>query len=661
MMTLHDSVQLAAAKLKTHRVRTAIVVIIASLLFAGIVLVLTMLTGAARSAQSFGTEGLGSRYIVQARPIFDQQVFFAGTPEIIETFKARTIQLKADKKAVAKKLNLTYDATTDTNLPLMEGKNGSGGTEYYLNSNNPEVREALNTYAQAIPHIAFTDFSALAHQAGAKQFFQSATNPMNGGFMVGSSSQSSSVVPILGGKEQSNDQNKGGNMGEPRGVGTITSLGITYFDSSLMTPFVLPGQNLALGKDGALPVIAPMSVAEQVLGLQALPSTANAQQRLDRLVQLRTSIAGKTADLCYRNSASSDLLQQAKQQEKDIAANKGKAGYTMPALQYTAPTDACGAVSIKKDTRSAEEKKQAENELTFKKQFEDYREPDQQIMKIRIVGFSQDMSFQPGFSARSIVESVLHTGLGSGWFAPAEAVTDGSVADKLQPMLRKRMNTELVYYAEFSNLTSAKKFAKEASCDSKVSSNMMGPPQVGQQDPRVVDCYKQGKYFDISPFGNNASAIEDMRRGVWKVMRYVAPAVLVLASLVLMGIVGKIIADSRRETAVFRALGATRFTIAQIYLTYSLFIAAFVMMLSFVIGSGLALALSHKLSPDASIAAVLAYSAQDVHKQFTFYGVDMMYVVVILVLIALAALLSTALPLLTNIQRNPIRDMRDEN
>lgn len=75
MMTLHDSVQLAAAKLKTHRVRTAIVVIIASLLFAGIVLVLTMLTGAARSAQSFGTEGLGSRYIVQARPIFDQQVF----------------------------------------------------------------------------------------------------------------------------------------------------------------------------------------------------------------------------------------------------------------------------------------------------------------------------------------------------------------------------------------------------------------------------------------------------------------------------------------------------------------------------------------------------------------------------------------------------------
>ena len=58
MMTLHDSVQLAAAKLKTHRVRTAIVVIIASLLFAGIVLVLTMLTGAARLALKAWVAGI---------------------------------------------------------------------------------------------------------------------------------------------------------------------------------------------------------------------------------------------------------------------------------------------------------------------------------------------------------------------------------------------------------------------------------------------------------------------------------------------------------------------------------------------------------------------------------------------------------------------------
>jgi ABC-type antimicrobial peptide transport system permease subunit len=128
-----------------------------------------------------------------------------------------------------------------------------------------------------------------------------------------------------------------------------------------------------------------------------------------------------------------------------------------------------------------------------------------------------------------------------------------------------------------------------------------------------------------------------------------------------MGIVGKIIADSRRETAVFRALGATRFAVAQIYLTYSLFIAAFIMLLAFVVGSGTALLLSNRLSPDASVSAVLAYNAQDVHKQFTFYGLDITYVAIVLCMVVLAALLSTVLPLLTNMRRNPIRDMRDEN
>jgi hypothetical protein len=105
MMTLRDSVQLAAAKLRTHRIRTGIILFIASLLFAGIVLVLSMLTGAARSVQSFGSEGLGGRFIVQGRPIVDGMIMNAGTPEIFETLKARTVTLKAEKKEAAKKLN----------------------------------------------------------------------------------------------------------------------------------------------------------------------------------------------------------------------------------------------------------------------------------------------------------------------------------------------------------------------------------------------------------------------------------------------------------------------------------------------------------------------------------------------------------------------------
>ncbi|QQS20107.1 ABC transporter permease [Candidatus Saccharibacteria bacterium] len=664
MMTLRDSVQLAAAKLRTHRIRTGIIVVIASLLFAGIVLVLSMLTGAARSAQSFGTEGLGSRFIVQARPIVDNMVMNTGTPEIFDTLKARTATLKAEKKAAAKRLNQNYDPANDMNLPVSEYKNANGGTDYFLNPSHPETKAALDAYVRSIKHIGFDDFSNLANNSGAKQLYKSSGGVNMGNFGVSPGLGDASVVPIIEGKELAYDQTKasGNYSTEPRGVATLTTLGWTYFNSSLLTPFVLPGQNLALGKEGDVPVIAPISAAEQVLGMPNLPATATTQQRLERLVTLRRDIAGKTTSLCYRNGTSSNLLEQAKSQAKDMAANKGKAGYTAPSLQYAIPVDPCGEVTLKKDTRSYDEKKQAADELSFKKQYENYQEPTQGILKVRIVGFSQDLSYQQGFSARSIIESVLQTGLGQGWFSPSEAITDGSIAAKIQPSIAKKTNAEQVYYAEFASLTAAKQFAEEFSCDSKVMlSNMSDMPKPGQSDPRVVDCYKMGKYFDIAPFGNNASAIEDMRRGVWKVMRYVAPAVLLIASLVLMGIVGKIIADSRRETAVFRALGATRFAIAQIYLTYSLFIGIFIVLISFTIGSVGALLLDHKLSPDASVSAVLAYNAQDIHKQFSFYGFDFQYAAIIIGLIAAAAILSTALPLMTNIRRNPIRDMRDEN
>lgn len=655
-MRVLDGVLLAAAKLKTHRVRTGIIIVIAALLFAGIALVLFMLTGAARSTASFAKEGLGSRYIVQASPILDYNAQIVGTPPIFENLMAKTTALKAEKKQAAKKLDISYDPTNDQTLPLLEYKMPDGSVQRTLNQASAFTKEAQTAYARALPHVQYEDFTKLARSNGALKTYRSATS--NG---PGFGQTQPTVSPILDAKEQFAESSKSSTMTEPRGVVTINTLGWSAFDTELLQPFLLPHQTLAVGKDGAVPVIAPMSAAEQILGLNSLPSTASSSQRLDRLVAVRKGIAGSVAELCYRNSASVDLYNQANIQEQEIARNKGNKNYTAPSLQYAAPTEPCGAVTIKKDTRSNEEKKQADNEISFKKQFEGYQDPTQEVLKVRIVGLSQDVSYQAGFSARGIIESILRSSLGQGWFSPSAAITTGSVASLVRPAVQDTTVFTQTYYAEFPTLSAAKNFAKQATCESKVTQDFSGMPQPGQADPRVADCDRQGKYYTVAPFGNNASAIEDLRQNVWKVMRYVAPAVLLIASLVLMGIVGKIIADSRRETAVFRALGATRFAIAQIYLTYSLFIAGIILVLSLGIGAIGAELLSNRLAPDASATAVLAYSAQDVHKQFVFFGVDMTYVAIVAGLIVLAALVSTLLPLLTNIRRNPIRDMRDEN
>jgi ABC-type antimicrobial peptide transport system permease subunit len=182
-----------------------------------------------------------------------------------------------------------------------------------------------------------------------------------------------------------------------------------------------------------------------------------------------------------------------------------------------------------------------------------------------------------------------------------------------------------------------------------------GPPAIG-----FDSCVNSGKPLTISPYGNNAGAVEEFRRGFWLVTRYIILAIVILASLIMMGNVGKIIADSRRETAVFRALGAKRFDVGQIYITYSMMLAGLLFASSAVIGTLAAAWLDSWLRPTMSVVAVLTYNAADTNKQFWLFGFDIRLFIAIFVLIVIAAFISTIIPLSGNLRRNPIKDMRDE-
>ena len=114
MMRPLDSVRLASAKLRAHRVRTAIITSIVALLFAGIVMVLAIVSGATKSLQSFSGEGLGNRFIVKATPIVDGQSIYGTSNEVITgKLTDETSRLKVAKKAEAKRLGIDYDAAMD--------------------------------------------------------------------------------------------------------------------------------------------------------------------------------------------------------------------------------------------------------------------------------------------------------------------------------------------------------------------------------------------------------------------------------------------------------------------------------------------------------------------------------------------------------------------
>ena len=651
MIRSRDAFLLARTKLRLRLVRLTITIITSALLFGVLVFVALVFTGTTNSLSTFGKEGFGGRYLVVATPL-TYNLYGPSDSETIKALEPVQVNLVAQKKIAAKKLNITYDQATDMSLPLNESKLPNGTTEKYINPESPYVKAFARQKNAEKKALSFDNFKTITNAGGAVHVFRGTRSD---NFMMGRQS-SGSVQVLINGKETDPTMSQSFS-GSPSGVASITTLGWSQLDQELLAPFMLPNQSLATGTDGSIPIIAPFSAAEEILGLKPLPATATSAQKLQRVIDVRKGVAGKTATICYRNSVSASLFHEAQNQQETIALNKGKADFVMPSLQYELPAGACGQVTIKKDTRAAEEKAQAKNEETFKAQFGEPIAQDQGTVTVRVVGITTEPSYNASFSATAVAQSILQSSLGTGWFSPAAAITTSPTAAKaidggdfatISP-------DKLSYYAEFPSLESAKQFIKTYSCDSNSNTMTSGPLPAG-----FDECVDKGKPFSIVPYGNNAGAVEEFRRGFWAVSKYIILAIVILASLIMMGNVGKIIADSRRETAVFRALGAKRFDIAQIYMSYSFLIALLLFACSACIGLIGAVMLDSWLRPTMSIAAVLAYNAGDVTKQFRLFAFDIRLLIGVFVLILIAAFISTVIPLSGNLRRNPIRDMRDE-
>lgn len=669
MIWPQEAVLLAGTKLKTRKIRLIITIVITSLMFGVLIFLASITEGSIHSIKSFGEEGYGRKYYVQATPL--TYLNSPGTnQEIKDHFGSQQRDLVARKKASAKKLNITYDETTDMSLPIntvqVSGDN-NGIPSNFANFSSPMVADYLNKKNASIPGTSYEDFTKVARQAGAKKVYSGTASGGLAFSFVGSSG-AGQVSVLIDGKE---DYSKlaGITTGQPdiTGIASISTIGWRSSDGELLRPFVLPGQNLENGSDQSVPIIAPYSAAEEILKLKPLPQTATSDEKLNRLVEVRKGIAGKSAELCYRNTASNELLTQALQQQKDIESNKNNKDYVKPSLIYQLPVTGCGGVTIKSDKRSADEKKEAAKKKAFDIEFGQYTELEQGIISIRIIGINPDIGYSPSISANSILTSLFTSSLGAGgWISPAKAVMDNKLATKVQGGTAiDAPRTNVIYFAQFDALAEVENFIKNQTCDGLVGIQGIGGSNqsidVSPGQTTTTNCINQKKVLSVTPYGNSAGAIEHFRAGIWKFARFAVLVIVVLATLVMMGNVGKIIADSRRETAVFRSLGAKRLDIAEIYLTYTILISAIVAVFSLLSGSAVAIMLSNHFSPSLSVAAVLTYNAKDVHKQFTLYGFNSTYILVICCMIVVAGLLSASLPLMTNTRRNPIRDMRDES
>lgn len=656
MIRVTDATRLASTKLRTRKVRLVVTIVIAGLLFTVLAAASQVSRGTFASLAGFNREGFGERYILAATPQTNTGPQDpASLPEVVARAEAIQKNLVAQKTAEAKRLGIDYDPKSEP--PVVTEYDGPGGRIRGADPSSVAGKQAIAEYYKSRPSPGPQDLKRLADPYQPTNYYQSKSLGYGGGGPV--------LKVLEGGKEKYEIDNKeGADYFGQRGLGSFTnSWGLMSQD--LFKPFMLPNANTAIGKDGSIPVIAPYTAIEQLLGLKELPESTESKQRLERIKQVRSQAADVSFEVCYRNTASQSKLQDAISQQKEIAANKGKKDYIMPTLVYGLPQKPCGPVVIQSDKRTAADKTLMAKQEQFDRKFSGQPEAQQQTMKFRVIGIAPD---PPDFSASvvsTLVSTIVSSNLslfGPTWFTPIELEKD-------QPLLKAAfsvdnnmwpgMSTSDYQYVELASAQAAKDFSERESCEPDFSAMPMNGPPDASFDP-YADCAKQGKYFGFMPFGSNAMALEDVRKGFNKVFGYAAIAVAFVAAIIMVGTVGRTIADSRRETAVFRAIGAKKIDIVLVYLIYAFFLSFLIYGFALVTGFGIAQLVHARYSEELTIQALVSYNAADLNKVFNLYSFYVPDMVRLLGLSLAGGALSAFFPLLRNLRRNPIRDMRDE-
>lgn len=654
MMHLGDSFMLAYTKLKTRKIRLFFALLTSSLLFSLLVAGSLVVTGTLNSIDSFSKEGFSDRYIIAGTyQNFENYDKPLADPQLV----ARAEQLEKDeiaaKKAAAKKLNIEFDeAAALANKTAVVPPN-EFNKEKLLDLSSKFALQALAERGEADPNKLTLD-KFKAQVGAANHFYRGATR-------ANLRTDAPELTLVTDGVERKADTSTPYGMGygtSSNGKGLKTMPGDwSLLDQQLLQPFVLKGQNLEVGSDGSLPIVTTYSAAQEVLKLAKLPNDASAKDKKTRLEQVRRDIAGKTFQVCYRNASANAEYQSAVQQQAQITLESGKKDYVKPSLIRAPAKTPCSAPVVTSDARGKWEKDYAARQEQFDRQF-GKAEPVTSMLTFRIVGVTQDAPFTDTASAgdaTGIISSIVASSLGARWVSPLSAEpASAPVQDVFKRVPITLMSSQEGYFAEYADADTARTVLKTKTC--RQSYNGMTP----DMDTSLPICSAERTSFMLGTYGSASLAIDDFKQGFRKVQLWAALIVAIIASAILIGMIGRIISDARKETAVFRATGATRLMIAQIYLVYTLYLVALMILISLALGFGAALVVNAYYSADASINMSLLFNVADLSKQFVFYGLEPYDLGIISATVLAAALIGASVPIAANIQRNPIRDMRDE-
>ena len=657
MLRITDSLRLAGTKLRVRRIRLSITVVVSGLLFAALLAGLTMLMGAQRSVEEFDRGSLNSRYLVAQTAIRPNNIEF--TSNLTARAEAERTQLIKDKQALAARLGLPYDPKSEP--PIMQSFPDSPP---YPNSQSVVVQRIIRQETAKLPRLTAAAQWQFARTRGAVRQFSIQSIAANG-----------MLNYMERGIESFDDKRQQNNQPTPLEEFKQQFGSITAIDQSLLGGYLLAG---ASAKPSEIPLIIRYQDAETLLGLKPLDKNASNDTQLARLKELRQKAGQLTFSACYRNPASQELLQTAKQQIQAAAnqAKKPSADYIKPDREYAMPSaDSCAAPAVVKDNRSAEARRTEANQRYFDQTFGSAQpEPAQAKFTFRVVGLMPDGIEAAQSDIGSFLQQFLSTRLSYTWIMPR-----GSMTTAAQTALESTIQTanndqgnanreETLAIYEFSDPNKARSYLAAASCGEGASGGTEITDLSAQPEPAEVSkTQKSNKSICLphyvvfaSPTGSNSLVNYDAMERLKPIIMWTFIGVTIIAAFILLIIISRTIADSRKESAVFRALGATRLDISQIYFVYTMIVALLTALFSIAAGLIVVYIADNLLASQITATLRIAMTPKDLATTFRFWTIDWMAIGAVALSIIAAAVLACLIPLIRNTRRNPIKDMRDE-
>lgn len=664
MIGIRDSLTLAHTKIRSKRIRLLITSIVSGLLFGIIGSGVLLYYGTSATIDRFADQNLGGRYLVQGTPTYGggQNFPFPEDPALVKEMQTAHTAYLAERKAAAEKYGIDdYDPKSEA-APVVDNPYGDpsvpASERKMVNQESVVWKRKLVEAAKKMRQGSTSGpeaFEAAARGAGATQTYE----PQN--------LQTLGLKYLEGGREdltkspETLDPNSEEAMAQQEMQSSISDGNYTVLGDDLVESFIAK-PNAARATPRGVPLLVPVDDIARTFGksLDLGTRPRDSAGQIDWYRTVRDKANGLTFTSCYRNAAEQARVDEARQQATELAAKTKPSGGEKPDRLLALPTKPCGEVTVTSDTRTDKEKEAEDNLAKFEAEFSPTEAPRAELVTFQIVGVLPTQQ-SGGSTLESVVAGIVGTTYGYGSIIPADlwAAVPSNLrhADLLKPrapttpdqvMMWGPMGPEATFIASFPTVDRAKAFIQSQACpgmEGSFSGDFYG------------DC---GKPFMLATYGTSYLVVDDIGRQAKPFLIGLLAALFGVATIIIWAMMGRVIADSRRETAVFRAIGAKRSDIIKVYLLYSIWVALRIALFAGLLAVAIVAVLELLYSERATRAAQLAYGVFDGDATFHFLGIPGPIFWAILGGILLMSLVAITPPLLRNIRRNPIRDMRDE-